>query len=824
MEIHKSISLEAGTLRQLFWERFYRSSHPDIPVTLPCFLHFLKHGIEEGRDPNPFFQFQYIRDHYPISGLSNLEILLRQAFLDSINTSPYFDSKFYREVYADLIGDSSKVALAHYLEHGYSLGLRTSPDALVVPTWMRRKLLGQAAAGLTRKDARQSIATRRPILIVIPVYKDLPKTQCCLESLFASGLPTNSRVLVMDDACPEAELAEYLQLARDKYGFDLRVNQENLGFTETVNLANDFRDSGEDILILNSDTICPTNFVARLARYLDLNPSIATVTPLSNNATIATIPCIGEEYSLFHPDDVGSLDEAAYACSREFSLPNGYIEVPTGVGFCMLISHAAIPEGPLFDASLFGRGYGEEVHFCLESTERGCINVLAPDVFVWHYSGASFGQEKWNRIEASSRVINELHPGYETAVGLFCQHDRLAVHRLLVTLRGLADSKSIGTLVISHSLGGGIERYLDDRAMAMATGEYLIRLQPPKHDRFYEVTLMHRDIRVPIALELDEGESVATVVSELFSLSAIEVHSTVGHDIGFLFDLVTSLRLSYRFVLHDFASICPRIQPRNENNIFCGLPDSSACNQCLERAGEKEVDIGSWRHRHQWLLYGAQELIAPSRNTAELVRYVQPGIDPIVIHHESQELILQERLANQIRRIRTDSAASSFRVAVLGRLTPHKGLRLVEILSTLLEFHGVEVVVIGTIEGKSTLMSHKNVTISGAYKEHELLNLIEKTRPGVIFFSARWPETYSYTLSAALRSGYPVLAPDVGAFPERVNNIPDCALYQLSDSPERIIALLLKAMGTSVVTSATSYIVQDSNAMSSPLPLCTSES
>lgn len=38
----------------------------------------------------------------------------------------------------------------------------------------------------------------------------------------------------------------------------------------------------------------------------------------------------------------------------------------------------------------------------------------------------------------------------------------------------------------------------------------------------------------------------------------------------------------------------------------------------------------------------------------------------------------------------------------------------------------------------------------------------------LIWFPAQWPETYSYTLSACLLGGWPVVAPDLGAFAEKV--------------------------------------------------------
>ena len=38
----------------------------------------------------------------------------------------------------------------------------------------------------------------------------------------------------------------------------------------------------------------------------------------------------------------------------------------------------------------------------------------------------------------------------------------------------------------------------------------------------------------------------------------------------------------------------------------------------------------------------------------------------------------------------------------------------------------------------------------------------------VVWFTALWPETYSYTLSAAIEAGLPIVAPNIGAFAERL--------------------------------------------------------
>src|SRR5207302_21876 len=64
------------------------------------------------------------------------------------------------------------------------------------------------------------------------------------------------------------------------------------------------------------------------------------------------------------------------------------------------------------------------------------------------------------------------------------------------------------------------------------------------------------------------------------------------------------------------------------------------------------------------------------------------------------------------------------------------------------------------------------LTVHGAYEEADLPRLLGWLKPDLVWFPALWPETYSYTLSACLQAGLPVVAPSIGAFHERLNGRP----------------------------------------------------
>ncbi len=64
------------------------------------------------------------------------------------------------------------------------------------------------------------------------------------------------------------------------------------------------------------------------------------------------------------------------------------------------------------------------------------------------------------------------------------------------------------------------------------------------------------------------------------------------------------------------------------------------------------------------------------------------------------------------------------------------------------------------------------LTTTGEYQESDLPALLASVKPHVLWLPAQWPETYSYTLSAAIESGLPIVASRIGAFPERLAGRP----------------------------------------------------
>ncbi len=265
-----------------------------------------------------------------------------------------------------------------------------------------------------------------PIDIVIPVYNAPATLARCLTALDRCTQPGEASVWVIDDASPDADIQPLLQrwAERSPLRPQLLANAQNLGFVGTVNRA--FALTRADVLLLNADTEVTPGWLPRMRAALHSSPDIATVTPFSNNAEICSWPVFCQASAA-----PAATDEIAEAFAQA-GAPT-YPELPTAIGFCMLIRRQALDRLGNFDQSTFGRGYGEENDFCVRAKAHGWRNILCDDAYVVHIGGASFstlglkpGGENLQRLLAR-------YPDYSRSVARFIEADPLAEIRARVT-------------------------------------------------------------------------------------------------------------------------------------------------------------------------------------------------------------------------------------------------------------------------------------------------------------------------------------------------------------------------------------------------------
>lgn len=247
--------------------------------------------------------------------------------------------------------------------------------------------------------------------IVIPVYNAADEVRDCLRSVIKHTDLTQNRVIVIDDASPEADVVPMLAEFANVQGLELRPNNGNIGYTCTANRGLELA-GRDDVVLLNSDTYVTPRWLEGLRSAAYSRDKIATVTAMSDNAGAFSFPdfntyCLRparmspEEYAVL-------ITQATQHC-----IPP---EVPTGSGFCMYVCRAMVDECGVFDHNAFPRGYGEENDFCMRALKAGWVHLVSPWSFVYHVRTASFKGAKDALVKSGLDVVMKRYPDYARLV------------------------------------------------------------------------------------------------------------------------------------------------------------------------------------------------------------------------------------------------------------------------------------------------------------------------------------------------------------------------------------------------------------------------
>ena len=118
--------------------------------------------------------------------------------------------------------------------------------------------------------------------VVVPVFNAPAETKACIESVLAV-LPPWAELLISDDASSDPAISSVLCSFEGLHGVRIVRRRQNSGYTINVNEAIRSTPSG-DIVLLNSDTLVPPNWLRLLQRAAYSEELIGSVTALSDNA------------------------------------------------------------------------------------------------------------------------------------------------------------------------------------------------------------------------------------------------------------------------------------------------------------------------------------------------------------------------------------------------------------------------------------------------------------------------------------------------------------------------------------------------------------
>jgi GT2 family glycosyltransferase len=445
-----------------------------------------------------------------------------------------------------------------------------------------------------------------PVDVIVPVYGAAAELAACLESLLHhTDLGRHRLVLVIDGPQkPDVEAALGDLAGLPESAVIILRNPARRGFVGSVNRGMGLSD--RDAVLLNSDTEVTARWLEKLQEAAYSHPAIATVTPFSNNATIASLPRFAEVNALpagWTADRFAALVERAAARERP--------RLPTGVGVCLYIKRKALDRLGLFDEERFGLGYGEESEFCFRALKTGFLNVLDDATFIYHAGQRSFGSSRSGLVKAAHRAMRRLHPEYLPTIAGFLGADPLkpARERVLAELRRRErSSRAGGPRRVLHLVHGwppwnpaGTEVYARRLALRQAAWREVTvyaRMADPERELGEALEVEDGGVRVrlvvnnftqrdPLSRNALHDRRLAAGFRRLLEEERpdlLHVHHLSGHA-ATLPGLAARRGIPILYQVQDWWSPCARANLLDDDWRLCSGPAPAKCSACLPLTG-----------------------------------------------------------------------------------------------------------------------------------------------------------------------------------------------------------------------------------------------
>ncbi len=633
--------------------------------------------------------------------------------------------------------------------------------------------------------------------IIIPIYNAYEFTEECIKSVLKhTDLQTHNLLLINDKSPDEKILPMLKKYAEENPEKNILVldNEENLGFVKTVNKGMDY--SQNDVLLLNSDTEVTPNWLEKIVDCAYQNPFIATVTPLTNNGTIASVPNFGMDNEL--PQNM-TLEQ--YAQMIENCSLNRFPQLTTANGFCMFIKRNVIEEVGLFDDITFGKGYGEENDFCYRALNRGYIHVLCDNTFVYHKGTQSFKKENLTSdrlalIEQHMQKLRDKHPVYvdKTDHYLRVNPGQDIQENIKINLE-LYGKRRILFLVNeweeNMEMTGGTSLHIKDIIQKMRQKDACFVVCPDKNDLSrLQVYLYTKNIgRILYNVKTELGmygqltfheqtyENVLNQLFDNFRFDLVHVH----HFLFQTFDVIDIAKKYHAYTiatLHDLYMLCPSINMLH-NGKFCAEIKPENCKECFgqkHKISENVLEI--WRKNAYETLKKCDKIIVPSENTKKLFLNTYPDLKIDVVEHGVEVSPLENYKKTE---------KSTFDIAFVGAMEKHKGSEVLKQLIKKSQNPNIKIHLFGKTFDKALENQTENYIYHGPYQRGKLPELLQKNNIDLVCMFTIWPETYSYTLTESYMAEIPVLAYDIGAIADRLKHDKLGWILPIDSSTETIL-------------------------------------
>ncbi|MFT8887387.1 MAG: glycosyltransferase [Ethanoligenens sp.] len=250
--------------------------------------------------------------------------------------------------------------------------------------------------------------------IVILTYNGLGDSALCIDSIRQYTPKDKYEIIVVDNHSTDGTVG-WLKNQKD---IRLIENQENKGFAAGCNQGIGIAEKGNDILLLNNDTMVTPSWLENLQACLHSAENIGAVGPVSNY-------CSNGQQITANFNERGSI----FAFANTYNRANPrYKQKIKLVGFCMLIKREVVDTVGLLDERFFPGNY-EDDDYSFRIEQAGYCLMLSQNTFVYHSGSVSFQKDpiKFRQVLAENAHRFADKWGFQSVYSTFVRTDVLAL-------------------------------------------------------------------------------------------------------------------------------------------------------------------------------------------------------------------------------------------------------------------------------------------------------------------------------------------------------------------------------------------------------------
>jgi GT2 family glycosyltransferase/glycosyltransferase involved in cell wall biosynthesis len=615
----------------------------------------------------------------------------------------------------------------------------------------------------------------RVVDVIIPIYGAADDLARCLKSVVAhTDLTRHGVILVVDgpqDAAVETVIASVIGAPPDPslpLGMTVLRNEERRGFAASVNRG--MAASSTDVVLLNSDTIVTPRWIEKLIDAAYSNGDVGTVTPLSNDATLCSVPRSFEENLIPTGYDVESFANLVESVSAR-----SYPRLPTGVGFCLYIRRALLDDVGLFDEESFRGGYGEENDFCMRALARGWLHVADDATFIYHAGHRSFGASRESRQRRARGTLSRKHRRYMATIAELMRRDPMSEVRARIVPRDIHVDTRIVHLVhgwppFQHA---GTELY----------AYWLVRRQRQSHHVAVYARAADANRAEGEAVELlDEGTRVRLVTNNFTARNPIRrnairdrllerdferfleqerphllhVHHLAGHAFS-LIGVAKKLKIPVVLQIQDWWFQCARVNRYHRDGTRCSGPSLEKCASCVTLTKlplSNRLMHVIRRRAARAALHACDAFVVGSNAIRNDYAPIVPRSTPFHV--------IPYGIAIDARRAPREPAPKPIRFGYVGSIAPHKGVHVAVEAMRDIDPSDATLHIWGDRSAFPDYLA--GVKTEGRFREEEKPRVFASM--DVLLVPSIGLESFGLAAREAMASGVPVIASSGGALDE----------------------------------------------------------